>query len=626
MNREQLNSLLARLAEAEGSQRTEIINEAIASHGAEEVAALVETGLAAGREIIDAESRTDEDVASLEAITEVVEAARTRAGEITATEEARQQQIADLHGRLNPQGQDETPGEGDDAGQGAGESAEPAVTVPDNAAGINDGAPAAEPAAAPADAGAGVPVAAARRSATNFGALRSDSSGAPTGSNWSLTASADIPGYSTGQELTFDQLIDAATRRMQGLTRIGRSNADQGGVNIAQFELSRDARLVARNEQDHRVIDYAADERRLPGGSLVAACATGTVAQGDVWCSPSDTLWEFCPDLATREGMLDVPTITVRHGGIRWPKTPSFADVYKKLDDMTWDWTDEQVCDPAKRPNTKPCAELPCPDWAELRLRPRGMCIKADILRNHSWPEQVRDWVQRLLTAHEHKINHDTIAAMVAGADKTVEYKQSGTAPDTTANYGPGATAGVLAALEYQIEQVRNSNRMGRGSTMEVVLPHWIHGVIRSDLSKRQGVDLLSVPDSRIDGWFRERGARLQYVYDWQDLDSDTVQTWPTTLSVLIYTSGAYVSARQDIVSLDSIYDSVNLLGRDGVATTPPISAIPGNKYISLFTEEAHLLGRKCGVSRLIKIDLCPDGATTGGIVPTAPVPTCPLV
>ncbi|MFC8124431.1 major capsid protein [Streptomyces sp. NPDC057302] len=623
MNREQLNSLLQRLAEADASQRTELINEAIASHGAEEVAALVETGLEAGREIVDAESRSDEDVTNLELVTEIVEAARTRGSEITQAEEARQQKIADLHGRLNPQSDTaESEGEGaepaaeaastvGEAGAGAEGTGATGEAVPNDASSITEGAPAT--------------VAASRRPATtNFGALQSDRTGAQRGSNWSLTASADIPGYSTGQELTFDQLIDAATRRMQGLARIGRSNADTGGVNIAQFNLTRESNLVARNEQDHRVLDYAADERRLPGGSLVAACATGTVAQGDVWCSPSDTLWEFCPDLATREGMLDVPTITVRHGGIRWPKTPNFADVYKKLDDMTWDWTDEEVCDPDKRPAVKPCAELPCPDWAELRLRPRGMCIKADILRNHSWPEQVRDWTQRLLVAHEHKINHDTIAAMVKGADKTIEYKSTG-GDDGTVNYGPGATAGLLGALEFQIEQIRNANRMGRTAALEVVMPHWVHGVIRSDLAKRQGVDLLDVSDQRINKWFTDRHARVQYVYDWQDLDSDSVLTWPTTLQILIYTAGAYVSARQDIISLDSIYDSVNLLGRAAQTGPPVVPAIPGNKFISLFTEEAHLLGRKCGVSRLIKIDLCADGATTGGAVPAMGV-TCPAV
>lgn len=617
MNREQLNSLLARLTDATEAEHTSILTEALGELSSEQAAELVESGLAAYDDITGAESdRTDDDITALTRLADVVEGARARQGELVQAEEARQSQLAELHGRLNPQNNEGDEGESQGS-QTAGEPGEPAQTI--EAAPAGEGAAGDAAPATPAE-GAPVPVTASRRGATNFDALRSDRSGGVQGSNWSLTASAATPGYSAGQELNFDQLIDAATRRMQGLARIGRSNADQGGVNIAQFQLNRDHNLVARNEQDHRVIDYAADERRLPGGSLVAACATGTVAQGDVWCSPSDNLWEFCPDLSSREGILDVPTITVRHGGIRWPSTPDFATVYAKLDEMAWDWTDEEVCDPAKRPATKPCAELPCPDWNEVRLRPRGMCIKADILRNHSWPEQVRDWVQRLLTAHEHKINHDTIAAMVKAVDKTVSFAAVGEEDAATYGYGPGATAGLLGALELHIEEIRYRTRMSRNSTMEVVMPYWIHGLLRSDLSKRLGVDLISVSDQRIDSWFRDRGARVQFVYDWQDLtlsDPSMLKAWPTKLQVLIYTAGAYVSARQDIVSLDSIYDSVNLLGQSG----PPV--MPGNKFISLFTEEAHLVGKRCGTARLLEIDLCADGATNAG-APALQTYACP--
>ncbi|MEV3855496.1 major capsid protein [Streptomyces sp. NPDC050095] len=617
MNREQLNSLLQQLADAaDGQARAEIINAAISELGAEASAELAENALAAFDEIADADgSRTDAEVATITQLADVVDAARDRQRTIADAETARQQQIAELHGRVRPQGSD-APADTEDE-PGTGLDSEPDV---ENAP-VSESEGAQESAAAP-EAAAPTPVAASRRSGNRLGSLRSDRTlpGNGSGSNWSLTASADIPGYNTGQELSFDQLVDAATRRMQALARIGRSNAASGGVNIAQFNLTRsDSGLIASSEHDSRVLDYAADERRLKGGSLVAACE-GTVAQGDIWCSPSDTLWEFCPDMASREGILDLPTITVRHGGLRWPSTPDFGTVYDKLKEHTWSWEEDQLCedDPLARP-VKPCAELPCPDWNELRLLPRGMCIKADILRNHSWPEQVRDWTQRLMTAHEHLINADTIDRMVKRVDHTVTYGIEGSGDDAGYHYGPGAVPSLLGALELQIENIKARNRMARGTTVEVVLPFWVHGLLRSDLSKRLGVDLIAVPDSRINAWFAQMGARVQFVYDWQDLDvadPTTLKSWPQQLQVLIYTAGAYVAARQDIISLDSIYDSVNLLGD---------ATHPSNKYISLFTEEGFLLGRKCGTARLLKIDLCANGATTGGVVPEAKQ-LCPAI
>jgi hypothetical protein len=566
---------------------------------AEQAQALLDEADAKFTEIAEADGdRTDDEIDQMRQLVDIVEASRSRVDAISQAETDRRATVAELHGRLRPKETEEPEGESEDD-----ESDAEREEQPQNEA-----------------------VAAGNRRRTPLSALRSDDRKKirKNDTSWSLTAAADIPGYNTGQEIDFNQLVDAATKRLQGLSRIGQTGQ---GVNIAQLSLTREESLIARDEGDHRVVDYAADERRLPGGSLVAAAATAPIAQNDLWCSPSETIYDFCPDLSSRDGILDVPTITVRHGGVRWPVTPSYSDFYKQVsstsEPMTWDWTERIISKEEARPASKPCAEIKCPEWHEMRLNLRGFCLKADILTNHSWPELMREWTQRLLKGHDHMINAANLAKMEAlcKAQGEVDYVRTVPADQfkdltksivpTTGGYGPGATAGLLGVLEYQVEDIRYRWRMARGATLEVVLPYWIRGLLRSDLAKRQGVDLLSVPDARIDAFFRDRGVRVQYVYDWQNLGEGavgSVKGWPTNLRVMIYTAGAFVSARQDVISMDGLYDSTNLAQ---------------NKFISMFTEEAYALGKRCGEARLLTVDLCADGATTGGANPNFDL-TCP--
>src|SRR3546814_12529473 len=84
-----------------------------------------------------------------------------------------------------------------------------------------------------------------------------------------------------------------------------------------------------------------------------------------------------------------------------------------------------------------------------------------------------------------------------------------------------GATAPLRTAIELQVEHLRTVNRMSRSATLEAVFPMWTHGVIRSDLSRRRGVDMLSVTNAQINAWFTQRGVSPQFVYDWQDLRSE---------------------------------------------------------------------------------------------------------
>ena len=409
-------------------------------------------------------------------------------------------------------------------------------------------------------------------------------------------ATTDLAGFSANQAVDWSDAGKMLDKRLAGFNLSAYAAAAARGQHMReQFSLMAFKRpipkdLVVTGENAEEVMSRATDMSRLPGGSLTAAG----------WCAPSEVLYDLCSGLASRDGLLSLPEIGINRGGIRWPVTPSFADVYTDLTGFHFTEADAEAGNytPGTNPGDpnvagpKPCFEVPCPTWDEARLEGDGLCITGDIIQQRGYPEALAWWLQQGLIAHDHRMSAKDISKLVAGS--TAITMTTGTV---------GTTAPLLAAIELESEHIRYSSRASRGTVLEAVFPYWIHAAIRQDLSVRLGMALFDVTDAQIDAWFRLRGIAPQYVYDWQALDgtADTAfKTWPTTVQFLIYPAGTWVRGVDDIITMDNVYDSTQL----GM-----------NKYTALFTEEASLIAQRCYDSRVVTVPVWSDGSTHAGVL-----------
>jgi hypothetical protein len=346
-------------------------------------------------------------------------------------------------------------------------------------------------------------------------------------------------------------------------------------------------------------MNRAVDQSRLPGGALTAAG----------WCAPSETLYDLCSG-ASRDGIISLPEVGVSRGGINMPVSPTFADLYSQIG---FHFTEEQAIAgewaPGANPGDpnvvgdKPCYEIECPVWEDHRLEGDGLCIVADLLTVRGYPEMLAWVTQNALIAHDHKISAGKIAQLVAGST-----------PITMTAGTVGTTAPLLAAIELQVEHYRYSQRLSRNTTLEAVFPFWIRGAIRQDISVRADVPVYEVTDGQVDAWFRSRGVVPQYVYDWQAIDgvaADAFITWPTTVDFLLYQAGTWVAGVDDIITLDTLYDST-LLGQ--------------NKFTALFTEEAWLVAKRCVDSRVITVPINSNGGIGLGQVLAGDLTAAPAI
>lgn len=405
-----------------------------------------------------------------------------------------------------------------------------------------------------------------------------------------VLAAAEVGGFVAGQGMDWPDIGRMIDRRLTSFNHSQYSAAQRGGQHMRQqfgvvtIRKPFDPELVVQNNDPghvDEVLQRARNESRLPGNSLVAAGG---------WCAPSETIYDLC-EMESRDGLVSVPEIGIARGGISWTTGPDFATIYNNTG---FCYTEQDVIDGDFDGNgggSKPCYTVPCPSFTEARMGVCGLCINAGLLQQRGYPEVIARTVRGALVAHDHKMSANVISAIVAGS----------TAVTATAAQ-VGATAPILDTIEQQVEHIRYTQRMSRGATMEAVFPYWVRGAIRSDLARRQGIDLLNVSDAQIDGWFRARGINPQYVYDWQPLDTTAVGTfkaWPATVQFLLYPAGTWVKGGADVITLDTIYDSV-LLGQ--------------NEFTALFTEEGYLMAKLCHDSRVVTVAICPDGATHMGV------------
>jgi hypothetical protein len=429
-----------------------------------------------------------------------------------------------------------------------------------------------------------------------------------------LSAAADIDYFRVGQEFEdFSQAAGVVGRRVK---EIG-SAINKGQVNRApdkgqygfsifpnQTAVRHRTLKFTRNYPDTLNIAgggnealgkvfYAAKETRLPGGSLVQS-AKKSVADGKAltaavgWCAPSEVIYELC-ELSSLDGILDLPEVQAARGGFQVPADggPDFSAVYDGEGGILTEYDIENDAQ-------KVCVEIPCPDFEDVRLDAVYACLTGSLLQRQGYPEIVEWWTRETMKAMAHRTNQAIIARIAAASGPATVIPPI---PDSD-----DAASSLLSAVALAVEDIRYRNRISRQRTLEVVLPYWAITQIRAALARRRGVYALDVTDSDILEFFAVRGAVPRFVYDWQDALTGTpggpggptsLTALPTTVQFLVYPAGTWTKIVQEVVLLDTIYDSTGLTS---------------NQYTALFAEDGFNVIQTCPDSRLYTATVDPSG------------------
>lgn len=609
-----LQELLDELAR-EGGNLTEFLATQVASGRLTIEAAdeLANEALDAFSAIQNAETRTAADVATLTTLVEATEAVRAARQGLVEAAEAEAAQIAELATRIAPPTATDAPAEGGEGGEDA--PAEGDGTPADDAPEGGEDAPTGDPIAdAPVvdltDTPEDALVASNRtRPHVNLAAIArraprvtpeqvpNDASNLVLGG--ALVASATAPGARGGS--TFESWNDVVSVVQRGFSaspssllasvqqaeRVGQSFYQRNSLFELRTQFPEDLIFDSTGDATE-VLARAADQSRLPGGSLLAAGG---------WCSPSEQLYDLCDLPCTFDGILSLPEVLASRGGLKWIKTLDWCDIFNAPGFFHFTEA-EMMAEP--RPD-KPCMEIPCPDEDECRLDVDGLCITADIMMRRTFPEVIAQFIQGALCAHAHRINANKINQIVTGSPSI----------GTIGQAGYGATNNILYAIEMQIQAYRYRGRRAQDANpalLELVAPYWIKAIIRADIANRNAPSGIGNPqavtDAEIVQWFATRGVAVRFVYDWQDLTGcpvppattvPPITDYPNSVEFILYEAGTWVVPSLDVITLETLYDS---------------ALIKQNKFQALFTEQAFCVINRCNDSIRFSVDICANGNT----------------
>jgi len=430
-----------------------------------------------------------------------------------------------------------------------------------------------------------------------------------------LIASAGVPNYSKGHE--FEDMLDVA-KAFEASTA-GFTTGRGMGEGVHHYPVATlqrdypDEFSVDGDASDYAKLLHVMDESRLPGGSLLNAVelrrkeveqekGRDALVAAAGWCAPSEVDYSICLQITT-DGLLDTPEVQARRGGIRHNTGLDFGTIFAGPISGTtgfFNLTEAQVASGT----TKTCLEIPCPSFVDDRLGVTGLCLTGNILSIRGYPEFTAAFVKGAMAASAHQINAQQIAAMIA--DSTAVNLTAANPWSTDSS----VVSQVLSAVEMATVDIKYRLRMQRSSTLEIVMPYWILAQMRADWIRRNGgnyADMLCLADAAISNAFACRGARAQFVYDWQDAFATNgavtgmpglatpISAFPSSLQFLVYPAGTWVRAVSDVITLNSVYDSTKL------AT---------NQVTHLFTETGWKMIRMCPVSRVYTVPICPSGRT----------------
>lgn len=515
---------------------------------------------------------TDEQLTELEALDGHLDTIDAAVGEVEKDEEARSERAEALRNRMEQADADAEQAEQEDEPEAQAEDDTPAEAPEDDQAGETGDVEAEQ-----ADDKEEALVAGGRRGSGTFRGLGGND--APdSGAEVGFRLAPGIPSYKQGVA-SFSDMAEAFDGMQSGqlvrsMQQVSTGTA-QHAATLGFLDREIPDHLIGRDSDSlSAAIKAATDERDLSGNSLVAAGG---------WCAPSETIYDFL-EVPPAEGLFSLPEIGIARGGLRWPRQPDFGI---GMQEEGFLYTEAEAMEQSE---DKPCFEIPCGEFDEMRLDAIGLCVTAGLLQAKGYPEQIAVYMQGLMKMHLHRMSSYRIKRVLDGSD-SVEIPSSGVM---------GVYGAVMNSVELAAEDIRTRDRLPESTTIEVILPRWVRGALRADLAYRRGETAASpATDQVIAAAFAARNVAPQYVADWQVGEAGQpgaatpTTTWPTEVQFIAYPAGTWFSSVNNVIEVGNLYDQAQLRK---------------NRFTALFTEDGVGVGKRGTTSRVYTVPVAPNG------------------
>lgn len=422
---------------------------------------------------------------------------------------------------------------------------------------------------------------------------------------YTIVAAADIANFPMGSELSWDSIGRAFEERVRGHAGMGKA----GKKVYHQTSLA----TIRRNFPDGQVI-MEGDSHQGAFAKLKATSDAsgreGAIVAANGWCAPSTPDYSICSPITT-DGLLSLPEMVLRRGGLLHNQGLDFGDFFGN--DFVLPIPGYNILTEAQviADTAKTCVEIPCPAFVDDRLNVAALCLTSSLLQNRGYPEFVSEFVSGAIAAMAHLVNREVVNEI-----------ETGSTAINLSTVDPWVTDGtvwsqLMAAIDMVAKNIRYIYRTSRTQTVQMVFPYWVQSALRSDWLRRNATHTEELTDQMISAALARRYVTVQWIYDWQDafdpangagaIDVNhqfgngagpiaaAMFNNPTAVTFLAFLPGTWVLGRQDVIRLDTVYDSTNL---------------QQNLVTQLFMEDGYRPMRMCQYSFAYTINICASGST----------------
>ncbi len=378
----------------------------------------------------------------------------------------------------------------------------------------------------------------------------------------SITAGADVPGFSSGTPLKDDlEVADAFQRRLHSLRNAHGGDGEQHIVASYVQEFPGNRFLSATDPMENTDKIQSVTSRE----AITAAAGV---------CLPLETRYDmFCDIGVTDRPVRDsLARFGADRGGIRYFSAPTLASAegatgyWRSEDGPTAGGTDTEFATygpdrvtPTNPANAKPCLEVQCVEEKTAWIEAITLCLTFNNLTTRTFPELIKRHNELALVAHARIAENALLAQIEAGSTAV-------TMPAQVIS----ATREILNVLALAVAAYRHKHRMDGVAPLRLILPAWVRDLIRADMGMQMpgdGFDMtMALADATIDAWLKSRGVNVTWHLDGTgpgeaDINSVTAGVqlgfkFPETLEFALFAEGTWLYLDGGTLDLGVIRDS----------------------------------------------------------------------
>lgn len=294
-------------------------------------------------------------------------------------------------------------------------------------------------------------------------------------------------------------------------------------------------------------------------------------------CAPAEPRYEFF-NIATRAGLLDLPTVGASRGRVTYSVSPSIGDFIGQSG-IASVWTNTTDTTPGE--STKPVFTFVCPENLTCTIAAYPTILQFGNFAARFYPEAVDNATSLAMIAADRVVNAARIAAVVAAADSY--------APTDT---GAGGIVNFITNIASAASDYRERYGMGPDAVLDGAAPAWVREALYVDAVARDATTAYDEVQRRVNGALTNLNVRFQWVYD---LDDANDNLFPQTADVLLWAPGTVVELDAGELNLGVVRDSTLNSTNDFQVFSEPFVGwcFPGHEVLLLN-----------------EVEVCPTGGT----------------